>query len=331
MRNDQELYQLFRARLPIATLPKDFADRLTKAVLEEVAQLRQEQPLTKACPDSELEDATPFNTLTIPKKIAPLPCSSKTIAIFLLLNFLLWPLMQGCTFPITGSAPQPLGATDSHTISNPLAYPAISQPVRKQLVMPHNSALYSRRYGAQSEHLPPLLPIQPQLPIVQLHPRTFVSKPRLTLIATPSTDEVLINIHGPPGVTPTIASAMTITMPYESPTATQDTGPDTPPEPTPIPPEQPLIESPTTATPTLDVLIVKPTAPATIPTLAPTPILSIFEPTATPGAAHEEPTGATPVTPTAIPTICILPWHPSEAATTNAPTVEETPPSVPIP
>lgn len=331
MRNDQELYQLFRARLPIATLPKDFADRLTKAVLEEVAQLRQEQPLTKACPDSKLEDATPFNTLTLPKKPAPLPCSSKAIAIFLLLNFLLWPLMQGCTFPSIRSASQLLGSTDAHGISNPLAHPATSQSASKQLAMPKASTLYSRRHGAQSGRLPPLLPIQPQLPIVQLRLRTFVSNPRLTLIATPSTDELLINLHGPPGVTPTISSAMTITMPYEPQTATQDPRPDTPPEPTPIPPEQPPIESPTTATPTLDVLLIKPTAPATIPTLAPTPILSIFEPTATPGSAHEEPTGATPDTPTAIPTVCILPWQPSEAAPTNAPAIDETPTSLPMP
>jgi hypothetical protein len=41
MQKDKELHQLFRARLPIASLPKDFAERLTKAVLDEVSNLRQ--------------------------------------------------------------------------------------------------------------------------------------------------------------------------------------------------------------------------------------------------------------------------------------------------
>ena len=41
MQKDNDLHQLFRARLPIASLPKDFADRLTKAILDEVANLRQ--------------------------------------------------------------------------------------------------------------------------------------------------------------------------------------------------------------------------------------------------------------------------------------------------
>lgn len=331
MRNDQELYQLFRARLPIATLPKDFADRLTKAVLDEVAQLRQEQSLTKTCPDSGLENSTSVNTLAIPQKPAPLPCSSKVIAIFLLLPLLLWPLMQGCTFPNTGRASQPLVSIDAHEISNALVQPTTSLPASQQLATPKDTPLYSRRSAAQPWRLPPLLPIQPQLPIVQIRPRAFVSKPKLTLIATPSSNEQLINLHGPPGITQTISTAVTITMPYEPQTATQDTAPDTSPEPTPIPPEQPQIELPATATPTLDISLIKPTAPAPILTLAPTAILSIFEPTATPGSTYEEPTGAAPDTPTVVPTICILPWQPSEPTPTSAPTAEETPTNVQMP
>jgi len=56
MQKDKDLHKLFRARLPIAVLPKEFADRLTKAVLNEVAQLHQTTPLTINQADHQIAD-----------------------------------------------------------------------------------------------------------------------------------------------------------------------------------------------------------------------------------------------------------------------------------
>jgi len=60
MQKDKDLHQLFRARLPIASLPKDFADRLTKAILDEVAHLRQSTPLSTHWSDNHSDNPGEF-------------------------------------------------------------------------------------------------------------------------------------------------------------------------------------------------------------------------------------------------------------------------------
>ena len=60
MQKDQDLNQLFRARLPIAPLPKDFADRLTKSILDEVANLRQSMLLSTHRPATHDDNVGEF-------------------------------------------------------------------------------------------------------------------------------------------------------------------------------------------------------------------------------------------------------------------------------
>lgn len=328
MRNDQELHQLFRARLPIATLPKEFADRLTKAVLDEVAHLRQEHPLTQGCPDSYLEGSTPLPPLTKPTK-SSLPCVTKTVTFLLLLHFLLWPFIQGCALPTTVATAQALPSTPLDSTDSQLSTKRADQAGSQQ-PSDHTAATI---LGAQSRgralRPPPLLLIKPQLPIVQFQQHVFVSKSKLTRLATPNTDAALINLHGPPGMVQEISTTITLTVPYEPQRTSQDTPSATPPEPTPATTEQQ--HEPTavaTATPTADILLLKPTASPTTPALSPT--LSVFEPTSTPILTVEEPTGAATEAPTAMPTICLQPWQTSEAEPTSAPTVIPAP-TVPEP
>lgn len=313
MRNDQELHQLFRARLPIATLPKEFADRLTKAVLDEVANLRQEYPLTQGCADSYLEGSTPLPPLAKPTKSSPLPCATKTVAFLLLLHFLLWPFIQGCALPATVTAAQALPSTIR-----------ADQTGSKQPSNHTAATIVGAQNTGRALRPPPLLPIKPQLPITQFQQRVFVGKSRLTHLATPNPAEALINLHGPPGIAQEISTTITLTVPYEPQIASQNTVPATPPEPTPAPTEPPESTAVATATPTADILL-KPTVPPATLALSPTPILSIFEPTPTPISTIEEPTGAATEAPTAMPTICLQPWQTSEAEPPSVPTVSPAP------
>lgn len=327
MRNDQELHLLFRARLPIATLPKEFADRLTKAVLDEVAHLRQEPPSIQECPANYLEGSRPFNTLAKPTKPSPLPCTAKAVAFFLLLHFLLWPLVQGCAFPPTATAAHALLSIHGVGIDGHRLNATPAQTKIKQSATPTATIMLSAHSAGRALRLPPLPPIKPQLPILLFRQRTFVSKSRLTHPATPSTEDTLINLHGPPGVTQESPTAITLTVPYEPQTASQDASPVTPPEPTLLPPESPQPESPATATatPTANTPLIKPTVTPTALALSPTPLLSIFEPTTTPIATGEEPAGVATTVPTATPTICLRPWQTNEPTPTDAPTASVPP------
>lgn len=326
MRNDQDLHQLFRARLPIATLPKEFADRLTKTVLDEVAHLRQAHALPQGCPDSYLEDSTPLPPLPKPPKSSPLPCATKTVAFLLLLNFLLWPFVQGCAFPTTVTAPQALPSTRLARIDSQLSTIRSDQTGSKQSSNHTAVTIVGAQNTGRALWLPPLLPLKPQLPIVQFQQRVFMSKSRLIRLATPNSAEALINLHGPPSMMQEISTTITLTVSYGSQNTSQDTPPATPPEPTPAATEQqPESTAAATATPTADILLLKPTVPASPPAPSPTPILSIFEPTTTPISTVEAPTGAATETPTAMPTICLQPWQTNEAEPTSVPTASPAP------
>lgn len=325
MRNDQELHQLFRARLPIATLPKEFADRLTKAVLDEVAHLRQTHPLTQGCPDSYLEDSTPLPPLTKPPKSSPLPCATKTVAFLLLLHFLLWPFLQGCALPTTAIAAQSSSTRLDWTDSQRSAI----RPNQTNNKQPSNRTV-ATILGAQTRgralQPPPLRPLKPQLPIVQFQQRVFVSKAKLTYLATPNPAEALINLHGPPGTEQEIPTTITLTVPYAVQNTDQDIPLVTPQEPTPVLIEQqPAATAVATATPTTELLLIKPTVPPATPILLVTPILSIFEPTTTPISTAEAPAGAATEAPTAIPTICLQPWQTSAAEPPSVPTISPAP------
>ena len=326
MRNDQELHQLFRARLPIATLPKEFADRLTKAVLDEVAHLRQEHPLTQGCPDSYLERSTPLPPLTKPPKSSPLPCAAKTVAFLLLLNFLLWPFVQGCALPTTVTAAQALPSTRLDRVDSQRSAISADQTGSKQPANHTTATILGAQNTGRALQSPPLLLIKPQLPIIQFQQRVVVRKSKLTRLATPNPDEAVINLHGPPGMVQEISTTITLTVPFEPQSTSQDTPPATPPEPTLAPTEQqpePTVVA--TATPTADILLLKPTASPSTLALSPTPILSVFEPTTTPILTVEEPTGSATEAPTAMPTICLQPWQTSEAEPTSVPTVSPAP------
>lgn len=326
MRNDQDLHQLFRARLPIATLPKEFADRLTKAVLDEVAQLHQIDTLRTGCTNSYLEEATPFTPVTKPAKSSLFPCTTKAIAFLLLLNFLLWPFLQGCTLPTTATASQPLPLTELHIPANLLATITPAQAISKQPANHTAAIILNAQRTERPLRSPPLLPIKPQLPIVEFLPQRLTSKVRLIHMTPPNTGEELTTLHGPPGMAHDIPTVITMTMPYEPQSTTQDD----PAAPTPLPSEQqPEPPAIATATPTADILLLKPTGSPTLPALSSTPVLSIFEPTATPSAAVETPIGATTAAPTAMPTamptICLQPWQTSAAEPPSAPTVTAAP------
>ena len=330
MRNDQDLHQLFRARLPIATLPKEFADRLTKAVLDEVAQLRQEEALTTGCADNYGGEATPFTPITKPAKSSLFPYTTKAVAFLLLLNFLLWPFLQGCALPTTATASHAFPGTEVHTPANSLATITPAQTGSKQPSNHTAAIILNSQRPERPLRSPPLLPIKPQLPIVEFLPQTLTSKVKLIRMAPPSAGEELINLHGPPGLAQEIPTVITMTIPYEP----QATSQDAPAAPTPLQPEQqPEAPAIATATPTADILLLKPTGSPTPPVLSPTPILSIFEPTITPNAAVETPTGAatavSTAAPTALPTICLQPWQTSAAEPPGAPTVTAAPTTEP--
>lgn len=310
MRNDQELHQLFRARLPIATLPKDFADRLTKAVLDEVARLRQDTLVVKEDPDSCIEGATSFTPLTKSTKPSPFSYTAKIVAFFLFLNCLLWPLTQGCAFPAT----TPTKAANLTSADSPLVDTTLYQA---KINLPFSRTGFTMHSTGPSLRLPPLAPIQPQLPILPFLPRVFVSKSRLTPLSTLHTDPTPINLHGPPTMAAEGPAATTLTIPYEPQSASQNAPSVTLPEPTPVPTEQE--PAPTaTAIPTTDLLISKPTPTPLV--LTPTPILAIFEPTLTPIATSEMPVGATTDVPPVTPTLCLLPWQTDEPEAISIPT-----------
>lgn len=314
MRNDQELHQLFRARLPIATLPKEFADRLTKAVLDEVGNLRQTHPITQGCSTRPVEGAAAYTPLSKPNKSAPLSRTAKTVIFFLLLNFLCLPFLQGCTLPLQVQSTPIMELAESQRQS----WQPRSIGGNATLLLVYPAVILSgvpRIKRASS--LPPLPPITPQLPILQFWHRMLLSNAKLVLSLTPSADGV-VNTAGPLTTTQSMTVFITMTVPYEPQLASQEAPPDKQFAPTAVDPVQPIL----TATPTADLLVDLPiTKLTTTPTTA-APILSIFEPTPTPNTLGEEPTGAATAVPTAIPTICLEPWQTGEPAPTNTPESE---------
>jgi len=319
MQKDQDLHKLFRARLPVAVIPKEFADRLTKAVLDEVAQLHQATPLAINRVDHPLTDARSVDASPMVKGQSPFTHSGAALLFFLLLNLPLWPLLQGCTF-------NPHSTLSIHlTVSR-----QSTQPRKVSATLPEAVARANRLpHLAAATHYPPLGPVKPQLPSFrkQAPPRVLVPTIASTPTPTSTIEDSFVNQHGPPEVEQQPASITAVTVPHEQPPSanavtTEATATEATAAVTPAPTDEP---SPPIATTSAEVPPGEPTATSTPTVLQQTPTLNIFEPTNTPTPEPTGPIATATSEPIATPTIYIRPWQTSVPDLTVPPTSEATP------
>ncbi|MBX3014508.1 MAG: hypothetical protein KF832_23520 [Caldilineaceae bacterium] len=312
--------------MPIATLPQEFADRLTQAVLDEVKRLHQANPSSTQAADEATGNAKPQQPMRTEELAKPQLSTAKTTATLLFwlwLSFALLPGLQGCALTTE------LSRTNSQSV---LAMTLLPQPSQR---IEHTPL-------ADVAHLPPLAPIQPTLPIIagihrnaSLRPTRLGNAPGAASFATaptftPLSASATSKTQNQPALLPT-TTVITITMPYEQalhgkpekgeaePTTTVPPIPPTnelaPTEVAPQPTNPPPKAS-RTPTPTVMPTAAPQTPPATL-----TSAYAVFEPTPTPG--EEIPTATTIQAPT--PTIFIQPWHSPEPANTALP------PTTPVP
>jgi len=293
MQRDQNLRKLFRARLPIATIPKEFADRLTKTVLDEVHRLRQAQ-LSSAHRSGEQENALDLCNAPVVQESLPVKQATGAILLLLFVNVQLVLGLQGCAWP-------PYKALVAYTVSTPSAFTG-TPTVNSQL--PKAQAILLTR-AARMAHLPPLRPVKPTLPIVVFTPIAPTITEKVTEKVPLPTQLITLARRGfklrePPPFEQPSRTAITITVPQEQPSAPPAASTPTH-EATDLPE---LVTTPTTSAPNVEA-----TLPPTPP---PTSIYTIFEPTLTSTVAPEEnplPTVTSEPTPT--PTIFIHPWEPT--------------------
>lgn len=317
MQKENTYHKLFRAHLPVATLPKEFADRLTKSVLDEVNRLYQAPILPLSWPGEQTDNPDPLLIASQTEEAPPLKQPTITLLLLLLVNIHVGLLLQGCTFyqPVTSwyySVFDQAGAGVLGTGEDDLPAPKTLAAAKVELVWGSNVP------QARTLHLPPLEPLKPKLPVVALGEDLLVinSKPSLpqalgTLHRSPA------RLHDPP-TTVITATAMTtamttntaliiIRMPDEQQQTDQQLISATAVGPAPAiltsTTEESALPRPTTQAP-----VEKPT-PTAIPDLLQTPVLSIFEPTMTFTPAIEAPTATTIAEATATPTMYVHPWR----------------------
>ncbi len=317
MQKDKNLHQLFRAHLPIAVLPPEFADRLAKAVLNEVAQLHQATPLVIHPEEQQTAESEQLNVPATPQKRSPFNHSTPILILFLLLNLQLWPLLQGCSYNPNGTLSVQIVAVEPGSPSKTLAHdPATGLQAAPAVALAEQLA---------SSNKPSLGPLKPHLPVQHVLPAG-----PWTLIATATTpplpaqaldeglDERLVNQHGPPGTAqPTSITA--IIMPHEEPATAQATATDPPAtstaSPTSSEPNEPTATlnsaTATSVTPT-SAPSNEPTSTATMTALPPPPAIHIFEPTLSPTPIIAE-------LPSPTPTLYIRPWQTSLPDATATP------------
>lgn len=342
MQKEHTYHTLFRARLPIATLPKEFADRLTKSILDEVSRLYQTNALPHSWSDKPLDDADQLSASSPTKDSSPL--KQITIILLLLANIYIGLLLQGCTIyqPVLSwyYALIEKGVGTPETGQANLPSPTWPAVAKVKLVWRHDTPV-------QTSHLPPLTPLKPMLPVTALG-KTLSnpgSKPS-QMHALSALRHGPARLHDPPGIvelsqaatpipllgitvitttavpTITISTAL-VTLPYEQ-TSVQELL-ETTVEPT-APTEEAPFPMPST-TPTPKAPLVKPTVTAT-PYPQQTPVLSIFEPTMTLTPTPEESIATAIAEATATPTLYIQPWYtqiPATAATAEEQATTSTP------
>ncbi len=287
MQKDKDLHKLFRARLPIAVLPKEFADRLTKAVLDEVAQLHQATPLAINQAAHQAIDQETLNSPSVTKNQPPFKHTTAILLFFLLLNLQLWPLLQGCSFAPNRALSIELTVNVQSRESAPLK-------VSSNLPL-----------AAKEKHLPPLGPVKPELPMMRWRPAPVTPMPMVSTTQTPNTlADSPINQQGLPGVEQQPAIITAVTVPREQPSSAQPTGSDPSVQPTPVATENDQSKA-TATTEAPDSALTLTVTPVMQPQL---PTLNIFEPTLTPVPEQQNPGATATAEPTATPTLFIRPW-----------------------
>jgi len=349
MQKEQNYQKLFRARLPVASLPKEFADRLIKSVLEEVSTLRQARSLPPTQSDGH-SDHSSQSSPPIQSKAQVADNHVVTTLFALLLINIHVGLLQGCTFrQLPGLWRASPGMVQTGSVGVPAGQ--VDWPSKTyHLAHDHWTMLPAVR-PTQLFHAPPLPPLKPALPTVPGRQETLMIDGKPALISALST--VTGGQHTLPAASVTeqtvpITATMTVpqpltaplTLPQEEVLAKESASQATEVEPTPtlenVLPPQP-------ATPTSNAPLIKTTATPT-PSAPQAPVFSVFEPTMTPTTVVEGQLSTLGEEPIATATVSIQPWHTptseimatlstEEAAATTTATeaVPEPSPSTPTP
>ena len=311
MQRDKDLHQLFRAHLPIAVLPPEFADRLAKAVLNEVAQLHQATPLVINREENQTVEPEQLNAPATTQKSPPFNYSKAILVFLLLLNLQLWPLLQGCSYNAHGTLSVQIIADKPGSQTKV----ATNRPAVAVLQAAPAGAL---AYRPTTSNKPALGPVTPSLPIpnfLPAQPLTLIPTATASQLAAPTVEEQLVNQHRPPLSTQQPASMPPVRIPYQQLASAQATAtaPLATPTSAPTTSEQ---DEPTVAIPSETITSEasrEPTATATMAPLPPQSAIHIFEPTLSPTPILSD-------SPAPTPTLYIRPWHtptPEATATTS--------------
>jgi hypothetical protein len=141
MQKENIYHKLFRARLPVVTLPQDFADRLTKSVLDEVTRLYQANLLPLDWESEQVEDSNPLNAPSSSEGSSALTQTTITLFLLLLINLSVGLLLPGCMF----NQPAALGHTSfSQEEAGASATGKVDLPVQQTLALAGASPFSTR-------------------------------------------------------------------------------------------------------------------------------------------------------------------------------------------